>query len=257
MALQNLMWHRVTIKRPTASKDASGGITSTESAVYTDLPANVQPVSASVSLLYQQRQLTVTHSVYTNQAISARNGDRVYFGTRTFIVTGFRDGLTLSAAASGTVHFSGDISQNTTTAGGIIKNGAGVVILSGNNTFTGTSEVLNGMLRLGSSTAMNSRTLEVDTAENAEKLKAYMPAIRNNVLMILAHKTSEELLTRSGKERLAREIMRESVRPMGIEIEPDEEDTAESEEGAKPHKKKRRAVYNPVQQVHFSNFIVQ
>lgn len=91
MALQNLMWHRVTIKRPTASKDASGGITSTETAVYTDLPANVQPVSASVSLLYQQRQLTVTHSVYTNQVISARNGDRVYFGTRTFIVTGFRD----------------------------------------------------------------------------------------------------------------------------------------------------------------------
>ena len=100
-------------------------------------------------------------------------------------------------------------------------------------------------------------TLEVDTAENAEKLKAYMPAIRNNVLMVLAHKTSEELLTRSGKERLAREIMRESVRPMGIEIEPDEEDSAESEEAPKPRKKKRRAVYNPVQQVHFSNFIVQ
>lgn len=100
-------------------------------------------------------------------------------------------------------------------------------------------------------------TLEVDTAENAEKLKAYMPAIRNNVLMILAHKTSEELLTRTGKERLAREIMRESVRPMGIEIEPEEEDTAESEESAKPRKKKRRNVYNPVQQVHFSNFIVQ
>lgn len=100
-------------------------------------------------------------------------------------------------------------------------------------------------------------TLEVDTAENAEKLKAYMPAIRNNVLMILAHKTSEELLTRSGKERLAREIMRESVRPMGIEIEPEEDEAAETQEAPKPRKKKRRNVYNPVQQVHFSNFIVQ
>ena len=62
-------------------------------------------------------------------------------------------------------------------------------------------------------------TLEVDDPKVADELKAYMPAIRNGVLMVLAHKTSTELLERAGKEKLAREIMRESVRPLGIEID--------------------------------------
>lgn len=95
-------------------------------------------------------------------------------------------------------------------------------------------------------------TLEVDDPKFAEEMKGYMPAIRNAVLMILAHKTSTELLEREGKEKLAEEVMREAVRPMGIEIDADEPEEA----GGK--KKRRRApVYNPVQQVHFSAFIIQ
>ncbi|MDP1790745.1 MAG: flagellar basal body-associated FliL family protein, partial [Methylibium sp.] len=58
-------------------------------------------------------------------------------------------------------------------------------------------------------------TLQVDDPKVAEELKLYMPAIRNGVLMILSHKTSAELLERAGKEKLAAEIMRESVRPLG------------------------------------------
>jgi flagellar FliL protein len=81
-----------------------------------------------------------------------------------------------------------------------------------------------------------------------------MPAIRNNVLMVLAHKTSEELLTREGKEKLAAEIRRESVRPMGIELD-DEDEYADAP--ARTRRAKRRPVYSPVVQVHFSNFIVQ
>ncbi len=102
-------------------------------------------------------------------------------------------------------------------------------------------------------------TLQVDTAEMAEKLKAYMPAIRNNVLMVLAHKTSDELLERSGKEKLAREIMREAVRPLGIELPDEESDEAvdEDESTPKKKKKKKKEVYNPVEQVLFSNFIIQ
>jgi flagellar FliL protein len=95
-------------------------------------------------------------------------------------------------------------------------------------------------------------TLEVDDAKFAEEMKGYMPAIRNAILMILAHKTSTELLEREGKEKLAEEVMREAVRPMGIEIDADEPDEANGK------KKRRRApVYNPVQQVHFSAFIIQ
>lgn len=96
-------------------------------------------------------------------------------------------------------------------------------------------------------------TLEVDDAKFADEMKAYMPAIRNGILMILAHKTAAELLEREGKEKLAEEVMREAVRPMGIEI-----DAEEDEEPAPGKKKRRRApVYNPVQHVHFSSFIIQ
>jgi flagellar FliL protein len=110
-------------------------------------------------------------------------------------------------------------------------------------------------------------TIEVEDAHFAEQMKAFMPAIRNGVLMILAHKTSRELLERAGKEKLADEILRESSRTMGIEVEePDEdedakaktEDSADADDKPKKKKKKRKAVEpNPIKHVHFSNFIVQ
>jgi flagellar protein FliL len=105
-------------------------------------------------------------------------------------------------------------------------------------------------------------TLEVEDAHTIDELKAYMPAIRNNILMVLAHKTSTELLERTGKEKLAAEIRREAVRPMGIEIddEEDEEDEHAAAGEAKPKKKKKKKrapQVLPVRQVHFSNFIIQ
>ena len=113
-------------------------------------------------------------------------------------------------------------------------------------------------------------TIEVEDAHFAEQMKAFMPAIRNGVLMILAHKTSRELLEREGKEKLADEILRDSSRTMGIEVEePDEEedakpkakteDSADADEKPKAKKKKKRKAVepNPIKHVHFSNFIVQ
>lgn len=99
-------------------------------------------------------------------------------------------------------------------------------------------------------------TLEIDDPKFAEQLKAYMPAIRNGILMTLAHKSSQELLQREGKEQLAEEIIREAVRPLGIEVD-DDEDDAEEASAKKKKKKKRAAMHNPVQKVHFSNFIIQ
>jgi flagellar FliL protein len=98
-------------------------------------------------------------------------------------------------------------------------------------------------------------TLQIEDPKTAEELKLYMPAIRNGVLMILAHKTSAELLEREGKELLAEEIMREAVRPLGIELDP----PAAAASGV-PVRKKKRAdpeVHNPVEHVHFSSFIIQ
>ncbi|KQY86493.1 MULTISPECIES: flagellar basal body-associated FliL family protein [Roseateles] len=99
-------------------------------------------------------------------------------------------------------------------------------------------------------------TLEVHDPKFAEQIKAYMPAIRSNVLMVLSHKTAAELLTREGKEKLAKDIMRESVRPMGIELD-DEDEAPATGDAPKKKKKKKAHVESPVTQVLFSNFIVQ
>jgi flagellar FliL protein len=98
-------------------------------------------------------------------------------------------------------------------------------------------------------------TLETDDPKFADQVKAYMPAIRSNILMLLSHKSAADLLTLEGKKKLAREINREAVRPMGIEL--DDEEEAATDEAPKKKKKKKAAVESPITNVHFSNFIVQ
>lgn len=98
-------------------------------------------------------------------------------------------------------------------------------------------------------------TLEVSDAHVGDEIKAYMPAIRNNILLLLAHKSSQELMEPEGKETLAREVRREALRPMGIDL-PDEEETS-----SKKKKKKKAKVEEPedlpIKSVQFSSFIIQ
>lgn len=107
-------------------------------------------------------------------------------------------------------------------------------------------------------------TLQVDDAKAGDEIKAYLPAIRNNILLLLSHKTSQELLQVEGKEKLARQVLREAVRPMGFDLE--DEDEAEAEEAAAAaaggKKKKKKRSYDdpddaPVKAVQFSSFIIQ
>ncbi|MBX3620480.1 MAG: flagellar basal body-associated FliL family protein [Rhizobacter sp.] len=108
-------------------------------------------------------------------------------------------------------------------------------------------------------------TLEVEDAKFAEEMKAYMPAIRNGILMVLSHKTSAQLLSREGKLALAKDIMREAGLPLGIEIKDEpvarvESTDDEVEDEDQPKKKKKKAsasASSPIKRVHFSNFIVQ
>jgi flagellar FliL protein len=85
-----------------------------------------------------------------------------------------------------------------------------------------------------------------------------MPAIRNNILMVLAHKTSAELLEREGKVRLADEVRRAAVRAIGMNVpeKPAEEEEANAKAKRK-NKKKASEPKLPITAVHFSNFIVQ
>src|SRR4051812_12080875 len=100
-------------------------------------------------------------------------------------------------------------------------------------------------------------TLELEDPKYADELKAYMPAIRNGVLMVLAHKTSSQMLGRKGKEALAVEIMREAVRPLGIEVEDSEAAAAKDAEEGDAKTATKSGEVNPIRKVHFSSFIIQ
>ncbi len=108
-------------------------------------------------------------------------------------------------------------------------------------------------------------TLEVPDEHVSEDIKTYLPAIRNNILLLLAHKSSADLAGAEGKELLAREIRRAALRAMGEEVEEEEPVAAATEgEGAsapKAKKKKKKAAADapeaPIRSVQFSSFIIQ
>ncbi|MFI4930374.1 MAG: flagellar basal body-associated FliL family protein [Burkholderiales bacterium] len=81
-------------------------------------------------------------------------------------------------------------------------------------------------------------TLELADTKTSDLLKAYMPAVRNDVLMLIAHKKASELQDREGKLELAREIRRAAMKPL---------DDADDNTGDE----------SPVRAVHFSSFIIQ
>jgi flagellar FliL protein len=82
-------------------------------------------------------------------------------------------------------------------------------------------------------------TLELADTKTSDLLKAYMPAVRNDVLMLIAHKKAAELQDRAGKLELAREIKRVALKPL--------EDNDDKDAGDDV----------PVRAVHFSSFIIQ
>lgn len=120
-------------------------------------------------------------------------------------------------------------------------------------------------------------TMDVASPETAEALRTIMPAVRDKVLRLVSSKTPAELLSVDGKEILASEIAEESAKLIGWEP-PDDDDTPakrkkaskgkddsaqadDDEEGdAKKKKKKKKRRYsrpNPINEVHFAQFIVQ
>lgn len=107
--------------------------------------------------------------------------------------------------------------------------------------------------------------LEVPDEKVSEEIKTFLPAIRNNILLLLAHKSSADLAGGEGKEKLAREIRRESLRAMGEDVDDDEDaDAAPAADGASapaPARKKKKKVAEaadaPIRSVQFSSFIIQ
>lgn len=81
-------------------------------------------------------------------------------------------------------------------------------------------------------------TLELAGPEVADKVRLYMPRLRNQVMLLLSGKKPAELASKEGKESLAREL-RDEINSV----------IAPSAPGAKPE--------SPVRAVLFTSFIVQ
>jgi flagellar FliL protein len=99
-------------------------------------------------------------------------------------------------------------------------------------------------------------TLEVPDEHVGEEIKNYLPAIRNNILLLLAHKSSADLAGGEGKELLARQIRREALKAMHEDV-PDDEEAAASAPAGKKKKKAADPVDSPIRSVQFSSFIIQ
>jgi flagellar protein FliL len=95
-------------------------------------------------------------------------------------------------------------------------------------------------------------TFEVIDAGASDSVKAYMPTIRSSVLMLLSQKTSEELLSAEGKQKLIADILREASIPFGGGAE-----VADPVVTGNKKPKKKPAEPFPVVGVLFSSLIVQ
>lgn len=100
-------------------------------------------------------------------------------------------------------------------------------------------------------------TLELADDKTAADLKKYLPSVRSGILVLASQRTSTELLTLAGKEKLAIDVQREVARPLGFkmpaagEVRPVRRPDEEEAEPAAPRKP------NPVRRVLFSSFIIQ
>ncbi|MEO6408228.1 MAG: flagellar basal body-associated FliL family protein [Burkholderiaceae bacterium] len=97
-------------------------------------------------------------------------------------------------------------------------------------------------------------TLELTDPKAGDLLKAYMPAIRNNVLLVLASKTAAQLIEHSGKVQLAAEVRAAALKPLGYAAEPGPAATTDAAAKAHPSDEEDAP---PIRAVHFSNFIIQ
>ena len=59
--------------------------------------------------------------------------------------------------------------------------------------------------------------LQVDSDKTAEEVKAFLPRIRNDILLLLSSKTAAELDAPGGKEKLADEILTATRKPLDDE----------------------------------------
>lgn len=101
-------------------------------------------------------------------------------------------------------------------------------------------------------------TLELQDDKTAGLVKQYLPSIRSGVLLLVSQRSSEELLAREGKEKLAADIREEVSRPLGLSGATSARKQADEESADEEERPRRRQQQqNAVRRVLFSSFIIQ
>ena len=98
-------------------------------------------------------------------------------------------------------------------------------------------------------------TLELQDDKTAKVVKQYLPSIRSGVLMLVSQRSSEELLAREGKEKLAADIREEVSRPLGLGAAAASRARMDDDFADEDERPRRRE--NAVRRVLFSSFIIQ
>ncbi|WP_343593118.1 flagellar basal body-associated FliL family protein [Paracidovorax wautersii] len=100
-------------------------------------------------------------------------------------------------------------------------------------------------------------TLELSDPKVEAQIKQFMPSIRSAILMLVSQRTSDELLTREGKQKLALDIRREVSKPLGYTVPKPRKKRASEDEDDDEDAAPARPDNNPVRGVLFSSFIIQ
>ncbi len=82
----NLLPHNINIATK-RTVNIQGGQQVNYVNAFTNVPAFVQDASASLRMLYMQRNIQVTHVVFMNGGPTCNTGDIVVFGARKFFIT--------------------------------------------------------------------------------------------------------------------------------------------------------------------------
>lgn len=93
--IDNLMLHTCNVSRPTITQDSLGEQVNTLQPLFTNLACFFQPLSDSAKLLFQQRNIKVSHQVFTNDMVTLIPGDVLTFRGRTFAFQGSMEGCEL------------------------------------------------------------------------------------------------------------------------------------------------------------------
>lgn len=90
MPSANAFPSQITIGRKVTTDDHGGQIVN-YTATYKNTPALVTDASATLQLIYMQRDIKISHVIYLNKVISINTGDLIQFGTRKFFIRGLLD----------------------------------------------------------------------------------------------------------------------------------------------------------------------